>query len=128
IDGERINFFLNVISSTPSTSVSTTADGKVNVKITQKIFAKISDETAGNRELSYLPVLFLPEEVTLKAQEIFLENLKSLASFCKENKADIFDLDLTLYRFHNQLYGKIKDDMWNKVDFDFEVVVFGQKQ
>lgn len=124
IDGQKINYMLNVLKNKPKMSISTD-DGNVTLKIKQDVYVKIADETSSDKELSNTPVILVPKEVEEKATKNLEKNIHSLIQKCKDTRADILKIDEMLYRFHHKKYDELKD-FWSKLSTDVKVTVHGQ--
>ena len=125
IDGQKVNFMLNVLKNKPKVTVET--DGKnVTLKIRQDVYVKIADETSSDKDLSNTPAILVPKEVEVKAEENLEKNILSLIEKCNETKIDILKIDEKLYRHHHKQYNDLKD-FWSNLLTDVKVTVHGQR-
>ena len=125
IDGQKVNYMLNVLKNKPKISVDTD-NGNVTLKIKQDVYVKIADETSSDKELSNTPAILVPKEVTKKAKEILEKNLLSLIQKCKDTRTDILKIDEKLYRYHHEKYDELKD-FWPSLSTDVNITVHGQR-
>lgn len=125
IDGESCDFLLRIIDSNRNIKLKVDGD-KIIVKIKQNIYVKVADETTEMREISFAPHISLPKEAKQRAEELLYNDTKSLTDKCKKLKFDIFGIDLKLYRYHHKDYKKIKDKIWDNIEFDININVHGQ--
>lgn len=127
IDGKNCNYMLRIINSNFSTKIKLDQD-KIVVKIIGKVYVKVADETSVDNKTSYQPLIILPDSVKEKAEKTLFEDIFSLTNKCKDLNFDFFDIDLKLYRLYPSKYEQLSKNMWDKIHFDIDVSIFGQKE
>ncbi len=127
IYGERCDYMLRIINSKFKLKIKLDGD-KINVKIVGKVYVKVADETSTDNITSHQPLIILPDSVKEKAEQTLFDDITSLTKKCKDLNFDFFDIDLKLYRLYPNKYEKLSKNMWDKVNFDVNVSVFGQKE
>ena len=124
IDGQKVNYMLNVLKSKPKVSIKTDG-GNVTLEIKQDFYVKIADETSADKELSNTPAILVPKQVEEKARQNMEKSILSLVQKCKDTRTDILQIDEMLYKFHHKDYEKLKD-FWQNLSTDVKVSVHGQ--
>ncbi len=126
IDGENVDFMISVLKSKSKVTVDI-LDDKPILKIEQKYYVKITDETSSDNDLSQSPAIILPKELISKTELKIKENLLSLVETCKNAKTDILQIDEILYRRHHKHYDQLKNDLFKNLSAKVTVSVYGQK-
>ena len=123
--GEKSNYLLTVQNSSPSLKVFADNNG-VTVDIKLKLYCKISDHSANGSDEALSQNQPIPQNICVRAEEYFKENIKEVINVQKQSGCDILKVKEKLYRYNFPQYSKFKDNYLG-FNYNINVEVSGQK-
>lgn len=125
-NGQNTNYLLTVFKSTPSVKVFAD-ENELIVKINLNLYCKISDHNADGSSEALSQNTPIPKAVTLKAEEIFKNNIEELVRTEKQTECDFLKIKEKLYRHNFKQYSRYKDNYLQKLKSQITVNITGQK-
>lgn len=126
-DGERTdNYLLTIFWSESDLSLDVN-DNSFTVNATLKLYCKISDVNSPNSDDALSQNTPLPDAVKEKAEKILSERVKELLETERQTNCDFLKIQEKLYRYHNKMYDKYKDDYLSVMKTNVKVEVRGQR-
>ena len=120
------NYMLRILRNSRSIKIKN-ENGTLKLYINLNAYCKISDTDDNSYTGSYSDYSALPREVKENAEKSLEKDIKELLEISKKTNCDILKLDEKIYKFHNSLYHKYKDNPFNNLDVEIKVTVNSQK-
>ena len=125
IGENRENFLLNVSDNKCKVKLDI-ENGVPVLKVNARLFVRVEDRTAYQKEEALKSNALLPEPVAKKAQEDFVKYMLGIVKKCRESGCDLLELDNKLYRHHHKEYERMRrtlyDDLQLRVNVEFSGV------
>ncbi len=125
-NGQKTNYLLTVLKNKPTIKLKAT-ENQLTLDISLSLYCKISDHSADGSNQALSQNIPLPENVKIKAQEFFYDNINELILTEKQTGCDFLDLKQKLYRYNYKQYSHYKDNYLDLLDTKISVTVSGQK-
>lgn len=125
-NGQNTNYLLTVLKNKPSIKLKAT-EKELTLDVSLSLYCKISDHSADGSDQALSQNIPLPENVKIKAQEFFYDNINELILTEEQTGCDFLDLKQKLYRYNYKQYSRYKDNFLDLINTKISVTVSGQK-
>ncbi len=126
INGKSENFLLRIIRSESKKKITLSGE-TVSVKVYQNVSVKTADQTIKFGSDEYLPFFTVLKSASEKAERDLKAEMLGFLNVCKTLNADLIGVDDAIYRYHHDKYDLLKDRLFENINFDVSVNVYGQK-
>lgn len=124
MDGKKINAVLTVIDN--KTNIKFYMDKATPVlKMTADIFCRLEDTSNVDKQESLKSSVFIPLEVSKKAEEVFGGYVDGIIEKCKTSGCDLLNLDEKLFRYYHNYYDALKDKLYENLRLEKNITFRG---